>query len=158
MGYIDDSDYQKYDNTNNVRKAPTGLMVLCVLTFIGSGFSALTYFLSFLLYDTLTAMMLQMADTMGGVFATYYSNAADMFSSTSRYLFLLMAISCLLSITGSGCMVKMRKVGFHLYVAGQILLIGLPIILMTKGGFSFFEAVLSIVFIALYGSYLKKMR
>ncbi|MDR0603533.1 MAG: hypothetical protein LBG80_04430 [Bacteroidales bacterium] len=141
-------------------KTPTRLMVLCILTFIWSGFSLLAYLIFFFMYHSLLDMMTMLASSMENSlpnYATYYNDMAEMFRNTPQYFFLLMTIPCLLSIAGSGCMIRMRKLGFHLYVVGQILLLGFPI-LIQKQGFGFFELLLSIVFIALYSSYLKRMR
>jgi hypothetical protein len=157
MEYNNNSEYQQNDNSNRSKNSPVGLKVLCILTFIGSGFSLLAYLMFFFMYDALPNMMLTMGDTMGGSFAEYYKETAEIFLRTPAYFFLLMAISYLLSIIGSGCMITMRKVGFHLYVIGQIISLGLPMA-MLKSGFNLFGILLSITFIALYGSYLKKMR
>jgi hypothetical protein len=157
MEYINDPESQRYDDSTDSKKTPTGLVVLCILTFIGSGFSALAYLMLFFMYDSLPEMMMAMGASMGGQLSEYYANIANTFSQTPKYLFLLITISRLFSIAGGVCMIKMRKLGFHLYVTGQILLLGLPMLIM-KSGFSVLEILIAFVFIALYGSYLKKMK
>lgn len=151
------SEYQQNENSNSSRKTPNGLIVLCILTFIGSGFMLLIYLTSFFMYDTLPEMMVTIGTSMEETLAQKYEEMAELFRQMPQYFFFLMSISYLASIIGSGCMIAMRKIGFHLYIVGQILLLGFPIIII-KNGFDLFGTLLSIAFIALYGSYLKKMR
>jgi hypothetical protein len=156
MEYNSDFENQKQENAYDSGKTPTGLIALCILTFIGSGFSILAYLLYFFMYDILPDIMLSLSATMGSSLAEYYTEQAEIFRNTPQYFFLLITIPYLLSITGSGGMIRMRKWGFHLYIIGQILLLGLP--MLQQQGFNFFGLLLSIVFIALYSSYLKKMK
>jgi hypothetical protein len=109
------------------------------------------------MYDTLPEMMVTIGTSMEETLAQKYEEMAELFRQMPQYFFFLMSISYLASIIGSGCMIAMRKIGFHLYIVGQILLLGFPIIII-KNGFDLFGTLLSIAFIALYGSYLKKMR
>ncbi|MDR1181796.1 MAG: hypothetical protein LBL13_07440 [Bacteroidales bacterium] len=157
MEYNNDTEYQQHDDSTNLEKTPTGLKALCILTFIGSGFSALAYLVLFSMHDALPEMMIAMGESMEGALSEYYTSIADMFDNMPTYFFLLMTVSCLLSIAGGGCMIKMRKLGFHLYVAGQVILLGLPM-LVLKTGFNILGMLISFIFIILYSSYFKKMR
>ncbi len=157
MEYNDDYNYQGDNIYDDSEKHPTGLTVLCILTFIGSGFSIITYLVSFFMYDILPEMMLTMGESLGGTLGETYENAADMFANIPQYSFLVMTIPYLLSIVGSGFMLKMHKLGFHLYVTSQILILGLPM-LISKGGFNTSGLFISLLFISLYAIYLKRMK
>jgi len=157
MEYNNDYNYQENNVYENVVKRPTGLTVLCVLTFIGSGLSILSYLLCFFTYDMLPNMMLLYAESLGGSLGEVYENAAEMFTNTARYAFLLMTIPFLTAIVGAGFMLKMRKLGFHLYVVGQILIAGFRMLIL-QWEFDMSGLLISILFIALYAIYLKKMR
>ena len=157
MEYNNDYNYQENSIIEGAEKRPTGLTVLCILTFIGSGFVILAYFLSFALYDLIQDTMLTMAASMEGTMAETYENAANIFAKTSQTTFLLMTIPYLCSLVGAGIMLNMRKIGFHLYVVGQILVLGLPM-LVLKNDFSVGGLILSALFVALYAIFFKKMR
>jgi hypothetical protein len=157
MEYNFKFEYPKKTNPDGLPKFPVGLLILCIVTIVGNIFYLLAYLLFFFTYHSLPDMMAMVSATMGSSLAKYYAEMAEMFHNTPQYFFLLMTIPCLLSIAGSGCMIKMRKIGFHLYVVGQILLLGLPI-LIQKQNFSFFDLLVSIIFIALYSSYLRRMK
>ena len=150
-------DYQENNFEESVDKRPTGLTVLCILTFIGSGFITLVYFCSFALYDMLPGQMLMLAETMGEPLSETYENAANTFASTPKTSFLLMVVPYLLAIVSAGIMLNMRKLGFHLYIVGQILAVGLPMLLL-KNNFSVFGLFLSLLFVALYAIFFKKMK
>ncbi|MCL2132074.1 MAG: hypothetical protein FWH36_06450 [Lentimicrobiaceae bacterium] len=156
MEYNNDYNYQENNVVEN-EKRPSGLTVLCILTFIGSGFSLLAYFFSFSLYDTIQEMMLAMAETVGGMLAETYENTANIFINTPKMFFLLMMLPALFSIVGSTFMLNMRRLGFHMYVVGQILVLGFPMLLL-KSGFNVGGLLFSLLFIALYAIFFKKMK
>ena len=161
MGYTDEPNFQTYENFENNEKRPTGLIVLTVLTFIGSSFMLLCYLALFGMYDLLPMMLMDASESMGSMlgdeYRKMYEDTADLIISISRNSFLLSTIPYILSIVGAGCMLAMRKVGFHLYVIGQILVVALPVVLM-KNGFSLGSLFLAVAFIGLYSMYYKKFR
>ena len=157
MGYIDESNYQMYENAENNEKRPVGLIVLAVLTFIGSSIMALSYFVVFAMYDVLPDMIQQMGNTFGEPLSSIYKQSAETISSVSKNSFLLITLPYLLSIVGAGLMLAMRKLGFHLYVAAQVLVLTLPMLLL-KEGFPIGGLFLSIAFVGLYFTFFKKMK
>ena len=157
MDYNNNYNYQENSPVEGEEKRPAGLTALCILTFIGSGIIALAYFFSFALYDMMPGQMLMLAETVGDPLAEVYENAANVFAAIPRTSFLLIMIPYLLSITGAGIMLNMRKLGFHLYVVGQVLVVGLPVLLL-KSNFSIGGLFLALLFVALYAIFFKKMR
>jgi hypothetical protein len=158
---MNELDTLSQENFENKEKRPAGLIVLAVLTFIGSGFMLMVFLTLFGMYDVLPQMMLTVAETMGESmgesYRELYEQAAETIKSISRHSFLCLTLPYLCSIAGAGFMLAMRKTGFHLYVIGQILVLTLPMILM-KNGFPTGELLLSIAFIGLYFMYYKKFR
>ncbi|MDR2407740.1 MAG: hypothetical protein LBE13_06480, partial [Bacteroidales bacterium] len=142
------------EDKDSVQKAPVGLRLLCILTFIGSGFMLLAYLLFFFMYSNHPEMMAVAATIENSLAAIIGNSLADdyikveMFRNAPRYFFLLMTTPYLFSIIGSGCMVRLRRFGFHLYVVGQILLLSFPI-LIQKMDFDLSGLLFSLVFIAL---------
>lgn len=80
-----------------------------------------------------------------------------MIMSIPRFYYALCAISAILAIMGAAFMMAMRKVGFHLYVASQILLACLPLFVASQS-MNYGGIIISICFIAMYAVYYKKMR
>ena len=157
MEYNNDYNSQEISPVEVAEKRPTGLTVLCILTFIGSGLVMLAYFFSFVLYDMIPGQCLIMAETVGEPMSKSYEMAAELFTSVARASFLLMMVPSLFALLGAITMLNMRKLGFHLYVIGQILVVGLPM-LVLKEGFSIGGLLLSLLFVALYAIFFKKMK
>jgi hypothetical protein len=155
MEYNDNPDNQENEMTAPPIKHPGGLTVLCVLTFIGSGFSFLMYFICFCFYDSFLDTM-QTMGSMSGTLGTLYNQSAEQFKNTPTHFFLFMMLPPLVTLLGAGYMLKLRKVGFHLYVIGQILLLSLPV-LIAKDKFNMLGLFFSIVFVSLYSLYIKRM-
>lgn len=138
-------------------KRPSFLTALCVLTFIGSGFSLLSQLISFALYDKIPPMMMSMADVLGGKYGEVYLELADLFSSMPPYYFLLLAGVYSLSITGAIFMLLLRKIGFHIYTISQLLFIGLPLVILHSP-FHLGNLLLSLAFVLFYARFLKLMK
>ena len=157
MNYTDESNFQTLENPNITEKRPGGLTVLAILTFLGSGLMLFSYFVVFATYDIMPDKMLQMGESFGEPMRTTYQQVADMITGTSRNSFLLVALPYLLSIVGAGFMLAMRKIGFHLYVASQVLILPLSMILL-KEDFSIGSLLLSVAFVGLYAIFFKKLK
>lgn len=101
------------------KKRPTLLTVLAILTFIGSGFFFLTYVIMAFSQDMWPAVIETMQN-MGQpdtVIEVY-----EQFAVIPGTKYLLVAIAHALAIVGAALMLKLNKIGFHIYVASQILL------------------------------------
>ena len=157
MNYTDESNFQTLETPNNTEKRPVGLTVLAILTFLGSGLMLFSYFTVFAKYDTMPDMMRQMGEVYGEPMLTRFQQAADMIANTSRTSYLWVAFPYLLSIIGAGFMLAMRKIGFHLYVVAQILILALSMILL-KEDFSIMGLFLSIAFVGLYAIFFKRLK
>jgi len=154
---MEDTDYQVVGDFNQEEKRPTGLAVLCILTFIGSGVSFLVSFVSFALHDALLGVMEAAMVNMNEATAEAYSKSIDIFAHTPQYVFLISAVLYIFSISGAAIMLIMRRIGFHLYAIAQILIVFLPQ-LLNKASFNALGFFIAIAFIALYAIYYKKMK
>lgn len=104
---------------NDKPQRSTWLVVLAIFTFINSGFSFLTYFsLSFasdympVIVETYKNMGIQQE-----IISTF-----EQLMEVSSWQYLLLSLGYALAIVGAALMLKLNKIGFHLYVIAQICL------------------------------------
>ena len=140
-----------YENPMEENKRPGFLTFLCVLTFIGSG--------SALLSNLITPMFLPLfvdAVRDNAMFANLIEIYEKMLEIPIwQYYFL--AIFCATAILGAIYMLKMKKIGFHIYAISQIAQMAIGQFLMG-GSFkiNYFSGFVTLLFIGLYASYYKK--
>lgn len=129
------------------------LLVLAILTFIGSGFSFLTYF-SLAFSTNYMPAIIESYKSMG--MPEEMMNTFEQLMNVSSWQYLLLSLGYALSIIGAALMLKFNKVGFHLYVISQIILFILCN-LVIKGALTmnWFAIFTSVLFIVLYGMLLK---
>ena len=118
----------------NVKQRPTFLTVLCILTFIGSGLGVLFNLLGIFGLGALT-----------GFLAKY--GGADIDSGILNPI--LMLIFSAGSLYGAIMMWSLKKLGFYLYVAAQVLIVAF--------GWSIMALIFAALFIVLYGLNLKHL-
>lgn len=146
------------ENEEQQPKRTTFLLVLCILTFIGSGYSLLYY----LLLPFAKAHLPEMMDVYKNFFkdAAIQSQMNEMFNfmaAVPSWKYLLVALGFAGSVTGAALMLKLRKEGFHVYVISQILIFALLSFLIGGPMKSTINDILwTIVFILLYFLQLKK--
>lgn len=155
--------------------APSGgrgafLTVICILTFIGSSFGLLGSIFSYATADYNAAMASEAVSTMQTQMddqntPSFFkemlgSMAGKMNPGTIKKSALLKLISCLLTLFGAIMMFKQKKSGFYMYVAGTIIYVGAPI--MVISGFigiagAMFAGLIGTAFIIMYAVNLKYM-
>jgi type III secretory pathway component EscR len=150
---------------------PTFLTVLCILTFIGSGWGVYKGFSGYFTADMSAQIVSQAQDKINDQMADNTQPAflknmmGGMFSSMSadniRKSSIISLVSCLLTLIGAVMMWQLRKAGFYLYIAGILISVVMPIALfgggligLMAGGISAF---IGIIFIILYGVNMKYM-
>lgn len=159
----------------NQMKRPTLLTVICILTFIGSGWGILYNLFSLFRAGMMDANfhMEQYSTMMGELenqgapafFHNLLNSSMEMIQAGfvhAREMAIINLILGVISILGAILMFQLKRLGFYLYTAAQILLLFVPSYFV---GFSivvvlqmFFLGVISFVFIILYGLNLKYMR
>ena len=158
-------------NSQAVRS--TFLTVLCVLTFIGSGWGIIGSVRSYAGADTISSVangamqnaedkMDEQGKTPNFVKQLFSSVAVGLTADNIRKSAIFKLISCLLTLSGAIVMWNLKKAGFYLYIAGTALLAIAPILVMGSGIAGLVQAGSSgffgVVFIALYAVNLKDMK
>jgi hypothetical protein len=135
------------------RKRHWLLPVLCIMTCIGSGFGLLISVLS-LIDIQLIKFVIQIPS-----YTSVATNIADAHFSYSLVKILLFS----LSIAGAYYMLKLKKRGFFMYVAAQLLLPLISFVFLPYPLFQIFtivipEFIFAFAFIALYALHLGSMK
>ena len=123
---------------------PTFLTVLCILTFIGSGLTALLLLLG-----------LVAAGAASGVLSSI-PGMGDIGGLGTGYFLIVLALA-LASLYGAIMMWKLKKMGFYLYSGANVIALVVPMI-MASGKFPVFGLVITALFIILYGLNLKHLK
>ncbi len=133
-------------------KRPTFLTVLCILTFIGSGFSAISNLSWVAFYDSFLEIVAQNPSEL-------FQEVYDTILNTSRWLFAVDFLLYLSSIVGAIFMFKLKKIGFHIYTISNVLLVLTPVFFTENQGVNFFGLMfVTAPFILLYGLHFKYMK
>ena len=151
----------------NQLKRPTFLTVLCILTFIGSGWGVLSQLFSLLFTnlvdvsaqtEQLNTMMDNMESGAGTSFLSgILSSSQEVMQATMMHAKSIAVISLvlsLLSLCGAILMFSLRRIGFYIYTVAQLLLL---FVVPYFAGFSMivvmgmlFSALFTVVFIIFY--------
>lgn len=160
---MDELDILDDHGEHSVRpqKRPAFLTVLCILTFVGGGLG-LIY--SFFMWIGISAAENLMEAFSNGV----ASDAGDEAVRMMHWLKLLMIAYIggnALCITGAIIMMFMRKIGFYLYIAGQVIPLAIIVFMLgnslTEPGsqiWMFMAMIFPMGFIVMYGLNFKYLR
>jgi hypothetical protein len=128
---------------------------LCILTFIGSGSSALANnIMFFTIEDWKLAYENGLFDNLGKLFE---DEALQILMNVNPGFYLLQSVIYLLSLIGAILMWNLRKTGFHVYTVAQILLLISYNLFLSSQPFPFIPLLLSVTFILLYAKNLSLM-
>ena len=136
------------DNTHEEGKRPTFLTVVCILSFVGIGFSILGYAGAFALLGAAESGLSAAADAGATVTA----------STGMLWAYIIVGfLSAIVALVGVLQMWKLKKSGFMLYTASAV--IGIILTIMLTG---FASAITGIVisgaFVGMYYANLKHMK
>lgn len=151
---MENNQHQYYDANNpfeSRKKRPGFLTFLCVLTFIGSGLSVLSYLAWAFMGNTMASMQMpfQMEEMQ---------DLLDKMTAVSSWKYALISVLYLLSIVGAVFMIYMKKIGFHIYAGVQILILFLPTFLITNQfAPDIASLILTVLFLIGYGAFYKMM-
>lgn len=148
------------------KQIPIFLQVLCILTFVGAGITTLSTLFSIFTIGQLENSMKAMDDVFSNTDSGIDFGNSYRWTKISYVLSLIGAILCL---TGALFMWRLKKIGFYIYIIGQILpLIGsfMTMNSMFKNsmfaGFGMiamvFGMLFPVAFIIMYGLNLKHMK
>jgi len=144
-----------FEEEQELGKRPVLLTVLCVLTFIGTAFSILSALVLSFMPDTFSASMQeQFAQMMGEEQAEGMVEAMVSGMRSAPYLLVLYIIN----LFGAIQMFRLRKMGFFIYVAAQVLIWIFPVIMGGPATSLIMSGIWTAVFITLYAINLKFMK
>ncbi|MCE1201019.1 MAG: hypothetical protein LWX09_02840 [Bacteroidia bacterium] len=132
-------------NFNERTSRPALLTFLCILSFIGSGLSAVSGFFVFINHQVILEMLTEeVLEQFGMPLQTFFS--------VPRQYFLIVALLNVVSFVGVRFMWRLRRPGFHLYAISQLLIIIVSTVFIYKpaGVFPGFDLMLTTLFILLY--------
>lgn len=143
-----------FEEEKQPNKRPAFLTVLCILTFIGAGFSILSELIVlFLPSSVMEGMQLQFADMLGEAQAEEMVASFALASKLAPYQLVL----SILSLMGAILMFQLKRMGFYLYTLAQVSLVVLPGLIGGQWTI-FWSAFWALVFIVLYAVNLKSMK
>ncbi|MDR1755915.1 MAG: hypothetical protein LBR65_03015 [Culturomica sp.] len=158
-----------FEEKENQVTRPTLLTVLCILTFIGSGWALLSNVTSYFTADAAADVMMEQMDQMeqlgegGG--SSFLSGLLSSSQEMLPYLKPITGITsvlALLSLLGAILMFRLRKTGFYLYTGAQILMLFVAPVFVGFSGMvvwnTVMAAILTLLFIILYSLNLKYMK
>ncbi|HNY62190.1 MAG TPA: hypothetical protein PLH70_00635 [Bacteroidales bacterium] len=145
-------DPQNPFEPQNKPRRPGLLLFLAILTFIGSGWSFLYYLIFSIAGPRLIDSMMSFAST---------PQIEEMFlrlGDVPQWQFLLLALFYLGSIIGAAFMLKLRRIGFYMYIIAQIsTLVLVPFFITGTFVPGISSIIITLIFIGAYGYFYKLM-
>ena len=149
-----------------VLERPSFLTVLCILTFVGVGFSIISSFFGLFAMSMLEGVMTDLNNSVGEGDA--FSQDLGNSYRWTKIIYLLSIGGSILCLAGALFMWKLRKIGYFIYVLGQLIPLTGTILSVnsTLNGmftnFGFFSILVSMIFpvgfIIMYGLHLKYLK
>jgi hypothetical protein len=127
------------------------LKVLCVFTFVGSGLGAFSYGIIGIVHSYFSENLSLIPDEQN-------RELIGMLLAAGRTFFFLNAILYAISLFGAILLWKLKKAGFHLYTASQMLLLILPLLYIKSFPANVFSVFLTFLFVLGYFGFLKYMK
>lgn len=124
-------------------KRPILLTVLCILSFIGSGMSAVVLFTVYGSFEEMAPLLQEMA-------SGFPFTGMDLLAKAPKNFFLGGAVLNLFSFIGINLMWRMKKAGLHFYAGAQVLILFLPVIYIQGYPLPILDGIVSALFIWLY--------
>lgn len=134
---------------------PTLLTVLCILTFIGSGFVVLSALVMFFMPGSfLEGMQSQFTDMLGEEKAEEVIASMTLASKLAPF----QLIFGILSLVGAVMMFQLKRIGFFLYVIAQVLILLLPVFMGGQCASIVWPGFWTLLFIVLYAVNWKSLK
>jgi hypothetical protein len=151
-------------------KRPDFLNVICVLSFIGSGWAAIQGFISMVASDSPEEVAAQMDEQMSqmpedsGFLTSFVEGSADMAIAAAENavpMGVATIVISLASLLGVFYMFKLQKKGFGIYALANLVGIAVPIIFLGAGTVVLLTVgittLITFLFIGMYAANLKHM-
>jgi len=144
------------DQTEEKIQRPKTLQILCILTFIGSGLSMLSYLILAFALDAFKEVV--QSDNFNFLKSAEDQALIEMIFNLPRIYFVIHFIFYAASFVGAYLMWNLRKPGFHIYAIAQISLLIIYKVFIPSAPFPVFPLMVTVFFILLYFGNLKFMR
>jgi hypothetical protein len=139
------------NSEKEIKKRPTSLTVLCVLTFITSGAGCISALLTPVFSDAL----IEVLKSTPNYDDAFLSETIKLLKAGWGYYILLFLFTCS-SLIGAILMWKLKKIGFHFYALANLAILFLPTFFL--GMVISWSGILMVAgFIGLYAFHLKHM-
>lgn len=130
-------------------KRPQLLSILCILTFIGSGFGVIGFLMVAINFEaTIEALKVLYAEMP----------EANFMLEAPRDFFLISFLLSAFSLLGAVMMWNLKKIGFHIYASSQLIYLVIPLIYFGGETNPLFNIMLTALFVYLYARNLPFMR
>ena len=140
-------------NENKPARSPW-LVVLAVLTFIFSGFSFLGYF-SLAFTSGVMPSVIEMYENMG--MPSEMIEAMQKLAEVPSWQYLLLSLGYALAVVGAALMLKINKIGLHLYIIAQIwLFVMCNLVIKGVMTMNWMSILLTVLIIVCYGLLMKE--
>lgn len=140
----------KQQDNENIRrsKRPPLLTVLCILTFIGSGLSTVSFLAASLFYELFMEQL-----------EVVYINMPEstFLLDIPRDFFVISFFLSAFSLAGALLMWHLRKIGFHIYTSSQLVYLVLPMVYFGGETNPMLNIILTALFVYLYARNLRFM-
>ena len=155
--FTDNQQIKEFENPEPQR--PTGLTILCILSFINAVWQFIINFLAFAMFNTMKTVTTDenYADMMENLNIDMDQMEANLasFFAPGKFYYLLTALIYIGSFYGVLYMWRLQKKGFHIYTIAQILLLIVMVLMFTSvtGASPWSNVVFTAIFIGLYFIY-----
>lgn len=142
-------------------KRPTGLLILCILTLINSGYSFL-YYLFLPAFKNLIPLAYSQTQAIFGTnpeVENQVKMVMEFLTTVPSWKYLMLAIAFGIAIASAIVMLKMKKIGLHLYIIAQILIFcGLNFLIGGMLKMNVPDIMITLIFILFYYGQFKKAK
>jgi hypothetical protein len=135
---------QKQEQNAGPPPRPQMLTILCILSFIGSGFVSFAFFSIWSAYHEIMPGLAESEGMFPGI---------EFFIKAGRNFYLAGFILYFISIIGVSLMWRMRKAGFHFYTGSQVMIAFLPVVYIEGYPLPILEWAITAAFIILYARF-----
>jgi len=132
---------------------PELLKILCILTFVGSGLALFSDIFMFFTIDIIKEYFNN--GLLDFLSKDMDAEVLEIIFNVNPIYFIFQSILFALTIYGTYLMWNLKKIGFHLYTIGQIILLILPQVFIPSLPFPTFNLLISLIFIFLYAKNLQ---
>lgn len=142
----------------NPVKRPTGLTLICILTFIFSGLSFVSSLFYSIYYNYLPGLINSSPFTKSIQGIEGMTEALKTLTQANIWFFILNTLLYGISLGGAILMFRLKKIGFHLYTVAQILLLITPLIYLAGYKTDIANTFITGIFILIYATNLRIMK